>query len=95
MENNIGIHLTGLTMVVHINIEFLIMKKKTTVTIKRKINGTFIRLNNGILYTDNTFICNKCIYIVNEIKKDLLKTSVNDITQALPNELVYMILNYV
>lgn len=64
-------------------------------TIKRKINGTFIRLNNGILYTDNTFICNKCIYIVNEIKKDLLKTSVNDITQALPNELVYMILNYV
>lgn len=64
-------------------------------TIKRKLNGTFIRLPNGILHADYTFICNKCIYTVNEIKKELLKTSINNITCLLPNELVNMILDLV
>lgn len=64
-------------------------------TIKRKTNGKFVKLNNGILYTDDTFTCHKCIYIENKNKRTLIKTSVNTITLAFPNEIIDMILDHV
>jgi hypothetical protein len=63
-------------------------------TIKRKSNGKFIKLNNGILYTDDTFTCHKCIYIENVKKITLIKTSINTITLTFPNEIIDMILDH-
>ena len=64
-------------------------------TIKRKSNGKFIKLNNGILYADDTFICYKCMPIENDIKITVISTSVNTITNKLPIELVTMIFDLV